>query len=120
MKKQFLALLLALLLLFAACATPEPETGEKTITVTVTYLGEEEVLTVETDAEMLGEALLEKNLIQGSESEYGLFVDTVNGHRADANENQYWVFTKSGEWVTTGVDTTPIADGDSFEFFLYE
>lgn len=120
MKKQFLALLLALLLLFAACATPEPETGEKTITVTVTYLGEEEVLTVETDAEMLGEALLEKNLIQGSESEYGLFVDTVNGHYADANENQYWVFTKSGEWVTTGVDTTPIADGDSFEFFLYE
>lgn len=120
MKKQLMALLLALLLLVAACAKPEPVSGEKTISVQVTYQGETETFTVTTEAEMLGDALLEQEIIQGDEGEYGLFVHTVNGHFADADNNEYWVFTKSGEWVTTGVDTTPILDGDSFEFFLYE
>ena len=32
--------------------------------------------------------------------------------------NQWWAISKSGEMATTGVDTTPIADGDHFELTL--
>lgn len=119
MKKQILSLLLALLLLFAACAKPVLNTDAKTITIVVTYEGKDETLTVETREGTLGAALQKAAIISGEDREYGLFIDTVNGHFADETKGEYWVFTKGGEWVTTGADTTPIEDGDTFEFFLY-
>ena len=78
------------------------------------------MLSIRTGEETLGAALVKEGLISGTESDFGLFVDTVNGHFADAAKNEYWIFTKGGEWVTTGVDTTPIADGDSFEWSIYQ
>ncbi len=94
--------------------------ADKTIRLTVTFDGKDEILDVKTGEETLGAALLKEGLISGSDSEYGLFVDTVNGHFADSAKNEYWVFTKGGEWVTTGVDSTPIADGDAFEWYIYQ
>ena len=94
--------------------------ADKTIRLTVTFDGKDEILDVKTGEETLGAALLKEGLISGSDSEYGLFVDTVNGHIADSAKNEYWVFTKGGEWVTTGVDSTPIADGDAFEWYIYQ
>ena len=35
-------------------------------------------------------------------------------HKDDANQ-EWWCFTKGGESVNTGVDSTPVADGDAFE-----
>ena len=43
---------------------------------------------------------------------------TVNGVTADDAQQQWWCFTKGGEMVNTGVDDTPIADGDTFEITL--
>ena len=56
--------------------------------------------------------------MQGEESQYGLYVTTVNGLTADESQQQSWCFTKGGEDVMTGVDSTPIADGDHFEITL--
>ena len=39
---------------------------------------------------------------------------------ADDSQQQWWCFTKGGEMLETGVDTTPIADGDAFEITLTE
>ncbi|MCL2696381.1 MAG: DUF4430 domain-containing protein [Clostridiales bacterium] len=118
-------LLLALLVagaLWLSFATRAPvQEGGKQFTLTVSFPDEDErVLELATDADYLGAALLEKGLISGTESEFGLLVDTVDGLYADPALGQYWVFTQAGEWVMTGVDTTPVADGDSFEFFIYE
>ena len=57
-------------------------------------------------------------LIAGDASEYGLFVKTVDGYTVDDANQEWWCFTKGGEQVNTGVDTTPIADGDHFEITL--
>lgn len=119
MKQKLTVLLLALLLVWTACAKPVENTGTKTITVIVTFDGSDETLSVTTETETLGAALQEEELVSGEDREYGLFIHTVNGHFADETKGEYWVFTKGGEWVTTGVDTTPIEDGDTFEFFLY-
>ena len=73
---------------------------------------------IETDAEFLRGAMEQEGLIAGTESEYGLYVLTVNGITADESTQQWWCFTKGGEMVNTGVDTTPITDGDTFEFEL--
>lgn len=97
---------------------PQTEEGAKTITFSVIANGETKDFTIKTDAEYLSGALNEQKLIEGSDSEYGLFVTTVNGIEADSAKEEWWCFTKGGEMLMTGVDTTPIADGEKFEATL--
>ena len=64
----------------------------------------------------LGDALLEYALIDGDESEYGLYVKKVNGITAEYEKDKsYWAFYKDGEYMQTGVDSTEIADGEHYE-----
>ena len=76
--------------------------------------------TITTEAEFLRGALEQEGIIAGEESDYGLFVTTVDGVTADDSLEQWWCFTKGGESLATGVDSTPIADGDTFEITLTE
>ena len=99
---------------------PRRRPGKRLSPWTVAAHGEEEAFTIETDAEYLRGALESIDLIEGSESEYGLFVTAVNGIAADDSKQEWWCFTKGGEEMMTGVDTTPIADGDAFEITLTE
>ena len=101
--------------------------GSKTITVSVfDTVGSTEAsntATITTDEEYLRGVLEQEDSgisISGSESEYGLFVTTVDGVTADDSKQQWWCFTKGGEMLNTGVDSTPIADGDTFEITLTE
>ena len=111
------AVLLGIYFAFA----PKGSAGEKTITVDVVMLdGSETTTTITTGEEYLRGALESIDLIEGSESEYGLFVTAVNGIAADDSKQEWWCFTKGGEEMMTGVDTTPIADGDAFEITLTE
>ncbi len=98
---------------------PEASKGAKTITAEVVLVdGTSKSYEISTDAEYLRQALEEKKLIEGEESEYGLYVKTVDGVTADDGNQEWWCFTKGGESINTGVDTTPIADGDHFEITL--
>ena len=100
---------------------PQAAQGEKTITVNVVFAGgTQNSHTISTSEEYLRGALEQENMIAGDESEYGLFVTTVNGVTADDSKEQWWCFTKGGESLATGVDSTPIADGDAFEITLTE
>ena len=93
--------------------------GLKTITVEVVFAdGSAKTYEITTEAEYLRQALEQKNLIAGDESALGLFVTSVDGIKADDAQQQWWKFSKNGEGLLTGVDTTPIADGDHFEITL--
>ena len=71
---------------------------------------------INTDAATVGEALLALELIAGDESDYGLYVTTVNGITADWDtEKAYWAFYIDGEYAMTGVDTTEIVAGTTYE-----
>lgn len=124
MNQKLLAGVLALVLVVAAligvyfATRPATSAADKTITATVVANGEEEAFTIHTDEEYLRGALESIDLIAGEESEYGLFVTTVNGITADDANQEWWCFTKGGESLNTGVDSTPIADGDAFEITL--
>lgn len=79
--------------------------------------GAETQFEIHTDKETVGEALLELDLIAGDESEYGLFVKTVNGITADYDKDGvYWAFYVDGEYATAGVDTTAVTAGASYAF----
>ncbi|MGN0141766.1 MAG: DUF4430 domain-containing protein [Roseburia sp.] len=79
--------------------------------------GNETRFKIHTDKETVGEALLELNLIAGDESEYGLYVKTVNGITADYDVDQtYWAFYVNDEYAQAGVDATKITAGDTYSF----
>ena len=79
--------------------------------------GSETQFEIHTDKETVGEALLELGLIEGEESEYGLYVKTVNGITADYDKDgTYWAFYINGEYASSGVDSTKIAEGESYSF----
>lgn len=79
--------------------------------------GNETKFEIHTDKETVGEALLEHNLIAGDQSEYGLYVKTVNGITADYDvDKTYWAFYINGEYAQTGVDSTKVTAGDSYSF----
>ena len=98
---------------------PTGEQGAKTIKFTV-VVNDETIKSVDihTDAEYLRQALEEKNLIEGEESAYGLWVITVAGRTADSGKEEWWSLYKNGEFSMTGVDDTPLANGDNIEYKL--
>lgn len=70
-----------------------------------------------TDKKTVGEALLDAKLIEGEESQYGLFVKKVNGIVADFDvDKTYWAFAIDGEYAMAGVDQTNIESGKTYEF----
>ena len=99
-----------------AALSPKPVEGAKTIAVEVIHKDEsKKTLTIATDAEYLRGALEQENLISGDETEYGLFVKTVDGETANADAQEWWSFTREGVLLETGVDSTPIEDGEHYE-----
>lgn len=98
---------------------PEAQIGGKSIEVAVVHGdGSEKDFSIQTDAENLRGALEQESLVEGAESEWGLYVTTVDGETADDSLQQWWAFSKDGEMLPTGVDDTMIADGDHYEITL--
>ena len=93
-------------------------TGATSFAFSVTYAdGAVDEFVINTDKTTLGDALLEVGLISGSESEYGLMVDTVNGVKADYNtDGAYWALYIGSDYATTGVDQTEITAGAAYSF----
>ena len=89
--------------------------GKKEVTVKVTAHEKTITITLKTDKDNLGDALLEEKLIAGDKSDYGLYVKEVNGMVADYNkDNAYWAFLINDKYASTGVDGTEIKDGEVY------
>lgn len=127
--KKFISMLLCLILVcgMAACGEKAPEepttvslvsgqsygSGSKTFQFSTTAPdGTETEVTVQTDKDTVGAALLELGLVDGEDSEFGLYIKTVNGITLDYDKDgKYWAFYINGKYAMTGVDATPIEDG---------
>lgn len=96
---------------------PDGVSGEKHIAVEIIHGdGSTKDIAIITDSENLRGALeQEEGLIAGDDSDFGLFVTTVDGETADSALEQWWCFTKDGEMLMTGVDDTMIQDGEHYE-----
>ena len=96
----------------------KPVEGSKSIVIEVVNKEEESTkYELKTDAEYLRQAMEEAEglTFSGTESEYGMMVETVNGEKADYNvDGAYWGFFVNGEYCNNGIDTQPVEDGDVF------
>ena len=79
--------------------------------------GKETSYQINTDKKTVGKALVELELIAGEESEYGLYVKTVNGITVDYDKDgKYWAFYVNGKYAEKGVDVTDITEGATYSF----
>lgn len=79
--------------------------------------GKESHFEIHTDEKTVGAALLSLGLIAGEDSDYGLYVKTVNGVTVDYDQDgKYWAFYVDGEYAATGVDSTDITAGATYTF----
>ena len=129
-------LVLVLVVLFSACtaekvsaegkwadATYLSDTefgkGSKTVVVSVKVDESEVSFTIHSDKTYLADALLEHNLIEGDEGEFGLYVKKVNGIVADYDiDKTYWGFYKNSEMMMVGVSAAEFFDGEHYELVL--
>ncbi len=95
---------------------PETAAGDKHITVQVVHGdGSEKSFAYDTDAEYLGEVLLAEGLIAGDESEYGLYITSVDGEEAIyETDGSYWALYEGEDYAQQGADQTPIQDGGEY------
>ena len=117
--KKLISLILVLLsvLSLTACGAKESAEGPKVsfTLIIVDDQGNETTQEIETTRTKVGDALLDEGLIEGEETEYGMFISKVNGIYADYNETgTYWSFYIDGEYAMTGVDQTDIVDGATY------
>ena len=134
-KMRMLSLVLVFVLIAAAALTgcsgkpaettgaPEPAgqttvLGEGSKTMDFTVVDKEGIThlyTIHTDAETVGQALMELELIDGEEGPYGLYIKSVLGQVLDyETDGMYWGVYVNGDYALTGVDQTPITEGDAY------
>jgi len=136
--KKFTALLLALLCLaaLAACTAQQTPPEQPSSTTAIDY-GEPQIVgegatqfvfrvtaenekfqyLVQTDAETVGDALLEVELVAGTVSAGSLMVTTVCGTTLDyQKDSAYWAFHINGAYAETGVSQTKITPDAVYEF----
>ena len=106
-KKRLKKFLKAILIIFIIAAA---------LAFTWFAVGNQITLTIHTDKEILGDALLDHKLIEGEDGDYGMYIKKVNGIQADYDKDgAYWAFSQNGEYMMTGVDGTSIAGGETYE-----
>ena len=135
--KKILALVLALVLALSLCACGAPAAdgavdegapvvtdgatlgeGATTFALVIKQLdGSSISVTINTDAETVGEALEALGVLKGEEGPYGIYIKEVNGVSAVYEEDgTYWGFYIDGEYAMTGADATPVTAGAEYTF----
>lgn len=124
-----LVLIAAMALTFTACgeklAEGSPDTSSAVQEGKVTELGQgskqfylvvtdkdnnQTGYSIKTDKKTVGEALLELEIIDA------MYIKSVNGIVADYDvDKTYWGFFINGEYAMTGVDSTDIENGQTYE-----
>ena len=111
-----IVVLIAVMAAVYVSTRPETAEGEKSLTVEVVHGdGSKKTFTYQTDAEYLGDLLLDEGLIQGENSQFGLYINTVDGEDAIyENDGAYWALYEGDNYAQQGIDQTPILDGSEF------
>ncbi|MFV0363641.1 MAG: DUF4430 domain-containing protein [Suipraeoptans sp.] len=111
--------IVAILLIGYNLLKPQPTAGDKTVNITVVSADETETdYTTQTDAEYLQQVMDEVDGLTyaGSESDYGLMVEEVNGETASfTDDGAYWGFYVNNEYCNYGIGEQPVEDGDHFK-----
>lgn len=87
-------------------------TGDTTFTLIVEHINDKKItFTINTNEAILSNALTGVGILQGHNSTYGLYIDSVNGVTHDFNVDQtYWAIYEGDEYAQTGIDGITIVN----------
>ena len=123
-KKIALGVGIVVVLVAVLCAVyfqfaPKVSKGNKTVTIEVTDdAGETASYEVTTGAEYLRGAMDEAEGLtyDGTESDYGFMVESVNGVFADyVKDGAYWAIYVDGAYGNYGIDAQSLEDGHTYQ-----
>ena len=136
LKHTFLSLLLILFtLLLASCSvsffgtsTADPGIWKDALYTEDTALGEGELtftlkvkaadktvtFTVSTDRTVLGDVLMDLQLVAGEEGPYGLYITHVNGMEAKDSDKAWWCLYEGDTMAATGADGITLTEGAEY------
>lgn len=119
--KRALTLTLALLMLFASVfviASCKKDDGEEvSFTLVVVHLdGTEKSFDITTERAYLADALVDEGIVSGEDSQYGLYITTVDGeyHKFE-DDGKYWALYVGDEMASTGASSLEISEGATYK-----
>jgi len=118
-KRSLIAVAVLLVLVIAAVScwlifSPDAVEGQKNIVVQITHKdGTVNTYNISTQEEYLYDAMKEEGIIGDLTDGYFTVVD---GETADTEAQEWWGYTKSGEYVSYGASECIIEDGEHYEF----
>lgn len=90
--------------------------GKNSVKIEVKADGKSVTLTVHSDSDNLEKILTENKLVEGDQSEFGLYIKKVNGIRADYDADKaYWALCKDGAPTSTGASGITVANDEHYE-----
>ena len=118
-------ILVVLIAVFAICYNvfvAKPTAGSKSVVIEVVdSTGATTAYDVDTDAEYLKDAMDElaesddSFSYSGTDGDYGIMVEVVNGEQAIfAEDNAYWALYVNGEYGQYSANQQPVTDGDTY------
>lgn len=119
--RRISALLLALMIVisslaFVSCGEKEAEKKYTFTLIVVDDKAAEKSFEIKTDKENLADALLEANLVSGSDSEWGLMIDTVNGLKADYSvDGSWWALYEGDKMSEVGASSLQLTNGATYK-----
>lgn len=95
----------------------KPVEGSKTITVVVVHGdGSSKEFVYHTDETHLGDVLVKEGLVPANYGEFGLYIEIVDGEKADWSVDEgWWALYEGDTQAATGADGVVIEDGDLFK-----
>ena len=92
-------------------------TGDTAFTLIVEHINDKKItFTINTNEAILSNALTGVGILQGHDSTYGLYIDSVNGVTHDFNVDQtYWAIYEGDEYAQTGIDGITIVNGATYK-----
>ncbi len=104
--------------------SPKPATaGQKEYTLEVSDGNKSVQYSGKTDSEYLSDLIDDlKNTdnfeYESSAGDYGMYITSVNGLKADDEQKTYWAIYVNGEYGQYGADLQPVNDGDAYALKL--
>ena len=91
--------------------------GDTTFTLIVEHTNDRTVtFTVSTSKAILSDALTEVGIMQGHDSTYGVYIDTVNGVTHDYSVDQtYWAIYIGDDYAPVGIEHIEIENGATYK-----
>ncbi len=114
-----LLLVVAVLVGIYFATKPQAQEGSKTITVEVVHADKtSKTFTYTTDEQYLGAVLLAEGLVKGESSQYGLYIQEVDGEKTSDTDKTYWALYEGQTPAATGADAVIIVDGGVYKLAL--